>query len=1205
MSQEPKPSETGLNLDEIAEEFVQRIRQGEHPSIAEYLSAYPNYIEQIEELFPTLAALEKYDPFSEPELRSPSKFDAPTKLGEYFIHREIGRGGMGVVYEAEHETMRRRVALKVLPSTIKKQQYIERFMREARAAGQLHHTNIVPVFEVGESDGVHYYAMQYIHGQNLDVVIDELKNFKDGNGKTEHVAIDSTLDHSNSSVAVTLWKGDQASTLSMPTQPTGPPAKAERKQVAPEGPNHSNANSISNESDSVARRNDSGSSQWSQIGEAGDSYFRRVARVGIQIADALQHAHNHGVLHRDIKPSNLILDTDGVVWVTDFGLAKHDGDNLTHTGDIVGTLRYMAPERFHGEADVRSDVYSLGLTLYELCTLRYAFDQTDRAQLIQQVATHDPVRPRKIRPEIPIDLETVIAKAIAREPSRRYASAYHLAADLQRFVSDRPVHARRVSVFEKVYRWTRRHPARAALISCLVLICAIVSGGSIYLADIQHRHMLDLKQENVRVVEAKNVAESALEDAKRASRASQGHLYWSYLRQAQANQSSGRQGQNIDSLLAVRSAAKAVEKLRLSPTKVEGRHVDLRGAAIAAMTKWDVKSLHTWKANDEWTTAVAVDFVNHRIAQSDVKGNIAVRAFGKQDVQFQLPGPGQPAWIPRFSPDGRYFACRYHHPVTGAQLETVLWNTESRQPIVRLKQIALRGLHCFSADSKWLAVCCSGNRIDVIATESGETVHTLTTELAPRRIQFAEHDSQLIVTYDEVDAIEFWTVSNSPKSIRRVLVDEVVTALDWNDQLKQLSVGTENKLLVWEKDRLDAPPHELPGHQGRVVQIAIHPDGDMLMSSAWDGTTRMHNLVTGQEVLRIDGRRLTYDGFDTSGRQVGFTTQVSEFGIWELPGKRPITSLVSTNESSALKKATFVPKYPELIAYIGNDVIEIWNHQLRKTIATVPTGKTHHFCFNRDATELFSGGDNGVQRWPIQITSAGDDGIQFDCDRPQKIWPKRTVNFAVSEAGQQLAIRLNRTTIQLVDFDSTERIKIGPHRNLSKINYTPDGKWLVSTTWQGEGVKVWNVETGELVKDIAPQASSASIGINPIRNTLTVVSAKRRSEWSMADWTRISEVVRDAPDGWHGDACYSPDGGLLAVTFSRYLPQLIDVQSGRCLTILQSPSQIAVGGIDWSDDGQYLSIAKRQAIQIWDIQAIREQLQDLKIDWNDSPHVSR
>ncbi len=197
---------------------------------------------------------------------------------------------------------------------------------------------------------------------------------------------------------------------------------------------------------------------------SGLGHWRGIAEVGRQVAEALQHAHERGILHRDIKPANLLLDAEGVAWVADFGLAKAmSQDDLSRSGDLVGTLRYMAPERFRGESDALSDVYSLGLTLYELMTLRPAHDVPERAELIRKIAEAQPTRPGEIDPSIPIDLETVVLKAIEPDPRRRYRSAGDLAEDLARFVEGRPVRARRASAPERLTRWVGRNRAMAAL----------------------------------------------------------------------------------------------------------------------------------------------------------------------------------------------------------------------------------------------------------------------------------------------------------------------------------------------------------------------------------------------------------------------------------------------------------------------------------------------------------------------------------------------------------------------------------------------------------------------------------------------------------------------------------------------------------------------------------------------------------------------
>ena len=241
----------------------------------------------------------------------------------------------------------------------------------------------------------------------------------------------------------------------------------------------------------------------------------------MQVAEALEYAHAQGVLHRDIKPSNLLLDLHGTAWVADFGLAKlADQADLTHTGDVVGTWRYMAPERFGGVSDARSDVYSLGLTLYELLALRPAFDGSTREELIHQVSSGVPPRPRKVNPEVPRDLETIVLKAIERDPAARYQTAGELAEDLRRFLEDRPIRARRCSPAERAWRWARRNPAVASLGASVALLLAALAIGSTLAA-------IWLNAERNRALD---------------------HLWGAYMAQAHAGRSSRQAGQRFTSL---------------------------------------------------------------------------------------------------------------------------------------------------------------------------------------------------------------------------------------------------------------------------------------------------------------------------------------------------------------------------------------------------------------------------------------------------------------------------------------------------------------------------------------------------------------------------------------------------------------------------------------------------------------------------------
>ncbi len=523
---------------ELAEEFLERYRKGERPPLKEYIDRHPELAAEIKEVFPAMAILENIavvdeslaapGPESEAERQ---KRPALQQLGDFRIIREIGHGGMGVVYEAEQVSLGRHVALKLLPNhALHDAKQKLRFEREAKAAAKLHHTNIVPVFGVGEHDGVPYYVMQFIQGLGLDAVLDELNHMQPGAAPTPtglrtageiHI---TRRDVSAADVARSLMTGafqqsadaDEGrgpkpsaafdATFNQPTE--GSPQQS-APSLAMSGSRHLDSFTVSSSSLTLPGTSATGRKASAKK----QTYSQSVANIGRQVAEALEYAHKQGVLHRDVKPSNLLLDMRGTVWVTDFGLAKvagPGGENLTHTGDILGTLRYMPPEAFEGRSDSRSDVYSLGITLYELLAMRPAFDEKDRNKLIKQVTSGEPTPLDKVKKEIPRDLVTIIQKSIAREPSRRYATAEDLASDLQRFLDDEPIQARRQTQMERYVRWARHNPGIATLGGVLTAVLVLVTVASLIVAG----HMSNLAQKETQAATDERTARHDAEVAK-------------------------------------------------------------------------------------------------------------------------------------------------------------------------------------------------------------------------------------------------------------------------------------------------------------------------------------------------------------------------------------------------------------------------------------------------------------------------------------------------------------------------------------------------------------------------------------------------------------------------------------------------------------------------------------------------------------------
>jgi WD40 repeat protein/serine/threonine protein kinase len=1096
------PSDSDRNpVEELAEEFALRYRRGERPPLSEYTARYPQWADQIRALFPALVVMERVRPGPEasagpaPGPRPDER--PPERLGDYRILREVGRGGMGRVYEAEQESLGRHVALKVLPvHALPDPRHLQRFQREARAAARLHHTNIVPVHGVGEQDGLHYYVMQFIPGQGLDQVLAELRRLR----RTRHGTDSPSADEAPAAAVA-------RSLLTWPFVANSLSGAA--AGACPSG------------GSSSASVHLPGQAEGSSLSEAGWPYWHSVARIGLQVSEALAYASSQGILHRDIKPSNLLLDTRGTVWVTDFGLAKAetDHDNLTQPGDIVGTLRYMAPERFQGQADVRSDLYALGLALYELLTLRPAFDDADRNKLLARVLHEQPPRPRKLNPAVPRDLETIVLKATAREPVERYQTPAEMAEDLQRFLDDRPIRARRLSLVQRGWRWARRNPWVASLSAAVLVL--LIAGATVSTVAA------------IRIDAARDEADGNARDARRAEQRAADEAAENRRRLVRTLIATGARHLDEGDVLA--SFPWFVEALKRDddPAREEMHRIRL-----GAVLRQGPKLVGMWFHEHEVFGAFSPDGRLVVTASHDGTARVWDAATGKAVTPPLKHPPG--SGCAAFSPDGRRVATGGGNLKEGSAR---VWDAATGEPVTpSLPHKAWVSTIAFSPDGRRVVTAGKDGTARVWDASTGEPVTP--------------------------------SLDHQP---------EVFSAVFSPDGRRLVTAGLDGTARVWEA-ATGQPAYPPLKHPGALWQARFSSDGERLVTASGGRTVRVWDAATGEQLLELKHAHMVrYAEFSPDNRLVVTASDDCTARVWNAATGAPVTPPLQ--HRLRVTRASFSPDGRRVLTASMDTTARVWDAATGKELTPpmrhvygVP-----HASFSPEGNHVLTASlDQTVRLWDASVgeltvtplphalpashprSSFSPDGRRVICahaDGTIRVWDTATgqgigapihhENLSwhfFSPDGRLVVTASTKGTVRVWNALTGEPVTpwLAHKARVMSAVFNPDGSQLITAS-QDRTARVWDVATGRpLSPPLLHPGEVGDASWSPDGRLVVTCSANAAWVWDVAAGVHALPPLEHRGAILH--ACFSPDGSRVVTTSADSTARVWDAATGAPVT---------------------------------------------------------
>jgi WD40 repeat protein/serine/threonine protein kinase len=1154
-------SPTNPTLESVVADYLQAEESGQPQSHEEWLARYPELADDLTAFFKSRQNVPRLWP-------TRLLAEAHSQLGDYELLEPIARGGMGIVYKARHKRLNRIVALKlILSGQLARRADIDRFHAEAEAAASLDHPNIVPIYEVGQHDGQHYFAMKLFEGGSL--------------------------------------AGAQARSAS-----EGPEGEVrDRRSEVREG--------------QASSRNLK--SKIQNLKSPASS-----ARLLSTISRAVHYAHQRGILHRDLKPSNILLDEHGRPYVTDFGLAKRvEGeDSVTRSGAIIGTPLYMAPEQAAGQKRLTTaaDIYSLGAILYWLLTGKPVFQAATPLETLRHVQEREPVSPRLLNSLVDRDLETICLKCLEKDPLRRYGSAELLADELDRWLANEPILARPASPLERTYRRCRRNPLVSALAAAVVLVALIglfgiltqwqaaIANEQQAIANEQkaEAHAAAAREKEKEANQQRDEAQKQRDEVAGLNKellATKGKLqrmlYASDMNQAKLALDAG----------AVYRAGELLDKHR---PKTGER--DFRGFEWYYLDRLCHPDVFTLRGHKAEVYCVAYSPDGKRLASGSDDNTVKVWDAQTGRELLSLTGHTGYIYTVDFSSDGMRLAsisARYDEKqekeLPG---EVIVWDSETGKQLLTWADAGLGKTVAFSPDGKRIANG-SGNEVKLRDSQTGQVLITASALNGQTfAVAFSPDGKRLVcVGGDDPDASGRWPPGEI-KILDSQTGHEVLNLNGHTRRVRRVSFSPDGKRLasasldktirVWDAESGQALVN-LTGHAGEVYGVAFSPDGTRLASSSGDRSVKLWDAASGRELMAFNGHGAEYVNvvFSPDGKRLA---TLGDWGaVTILDAEASEARVIQSQHAEG--PIAYSPDGKRL-ATAGGDTAVIWDVESRKEALTlkhpnIRAGDTggarfYRVAFSPDgkclATRSWRGLDKdgkdlgpGLEIWDAQTGQIIRD-LSAECPRPDCPVSFSPDSQRVATGGGfgdervDLVVRIwdVKSGSHVLDFKGHKNplaTSALDDRRRVVFTFSPDGRRVASTMPEpAQRLVIWNAETGEEILTIGPPRffGAQKIMFSPSGDRLACASG---NNVRILDARTGAELLLfRAHASWINDLAFSPDAKRLAVGLHGGTVAIWDAEGGEELLSFDARN----AALAFSPDGQHLAISSEGAVKVLD-----------------------